>query len=190
MIDFAAHVVSQWSHAVNNPDICWNEIDQQLWTSPLEIIQFNAAMYYLETLREDEPAHLISNSCFSEWQMSLRSHRFSVYDLLVRPLQAKVDAIMTNDLVEHLDPFWIAFPNNINLKFINEEDTSLLMLLSGYSASILNFAPLGALLYAYGHPIEWCSNSNALDQADAGLQLLKKPILPEIRSAHQFGTFQ
>lgn len=58
MIDFAAHVVSQWSHAVNNPDICWNEIDQQLWTSPLEIIQFNAAMYYLETLREDEACSL------------------------------------------------------------------------------------------------------------------------------------
>ena len=130
---------------------CWPLVELIEWEDPIDVCTFNAALYYGETLQEQTPAHLLSGSVYNEWV------RFPAYRAQEHAINQRAQAVLRSPLMGEIDPFWLMFPNNINLNNWNSHDIAALMAISAYSRSIKTYKPLGVLLYIYGHPVQWVS---------------------------------
>lgn len=173
-------------------DHCWPFVDELSWENPIDILTFNAALYYGETLHEHTPAHLLSGGVYNEWVAAIKAERFSIYSQQKRVVHKRAQAILLNPLIKDLDPFWLMFPNNINLNNWNPADIAALMEISAHSNSIKAYKPFGVLLFIHGHPLKWVAANpdDPTDQAVKGLAFLEQPLQHIAQMNYKNGTFQ
>lgn len=171
---------------------CWPLVDWMPWDNPIDVWTFNAALYYGETLQEQTPAHLLSGGVHNEWVAAIKADRFPAYRQQEHAIDQRAQAVLRSPLMGDIDPFWLMFPNNINLNVWNPEDIAALMAISAYSRSIKMYKPLGVLLYIHGHPVQWVSAnpSDPIGQAAQGLTLLAQPLQHIAELSYKQGTFQ
>ena len=171
---------------------CWPLVELIEWEDPIDVCTFNAALYYGETLQEQTPAHLLSGSVYNEWVAAIKADRFPAYRAQEHAINQRAQAVLRSPLIGEIDPFWLMFPNNINLNNWNSHDIAALMAISAYSRSIKTYKPLGVLLYIYGHPVQWVSANpdDPIGQAAQGLTLLAQPLKHITEMSYKQGTFQ
>lgn len=170
---------------------CWPLVDALTWSNPMDIWTFNAALYYGETIQEQTPAHLLSGGLFNEWQAALRSDRFISYRNQEQKVLRRVAPILSSPLLDEIDPFWLLFPNNLNLLKWDEYDIAALLVLSAYSSSIRDYKPFGSILYIHGYPQQWVASNahDPVDNAFRGLELLTQPLRALAEHSYKMGTF-
>lgn len=173
-------------------DHCWPLVDILNWQNPIDVWTFNAALYYGETLSENTPAHLLSGGVYNEWIAAIKADRFLLYRQQEHAIEKRAQAVLRSPLMGDIDPFWLMFPNNINLKNWNPADVAALMAISAYSTSIKTYKPFGILLYVHGHPIQWVSANpdDPIGQAEQGLTLLAQPLQQVAELSYRQGTFR
>lgn len=171
---------------------CWPLADTVAWDNPIDVWTFKAALYYGETIQEEIPAHQLSGGVYNEWMSAIKSDRFPEYRKLEYATNHRVQAVLRNPLMGEVDPFWLMFPNNLNLNNWNPDDIAALMAISAYSNSIRSYKPLGVFLYVHGQPIHWVSMNldDPIAQASQGLSLLEQPLQKIAELSYKRGTFQ
>ena len=171
---------------------CWPLIDSLEWTNTPDVFTFNAALFYEETIKEQTPANLINGGLFNEWRTALTSSRFTAYSEKVEGIKERVRQALSHPLATSVDPFWLVFPNNLNLNTWNVDDIAVLMALSPYSATIQSYKPFGPLLYIHGHPEQWIEapQQDAINQAVQGLRYLHHSLKAIGIAEYTKGTFQ
>ena len=171
---------------------CWPLIDLLNWENPTDVWTFNAAIYYGETLHEHTPAHLLSGGVYNEWLAALKAYRFPEYRQQEHAIDQRAQAVLRSPLMGDIDPFWLMFPNNINLNNWNPADVAALMAIAAYSTSIKTYKPFGVFLYIHGHPVQWVSANPAdpVGQASQGLSLLSQPLQKIAEMNYRHGTFR
>lgn len=171
---------------------CWPLVDLIDWKNPIDIWTFNAALYYGETVREQTPAHLLAGGVYNEWIAAIKADRFPNYRQQEHAIEQRAQAVLRSPLMGDIDPFWLMFPNNINLSNWNPDDIAALMAIAAYSTSIKTYKPFGVLLYIHGHPIQWVSANpdDPINQAIQGLTLLAQPLQQIAEMSYRQGTFQ
>lgn len=171
---------------------CWPLLDPLVWEDPIDIWTFKAALYYGETIQEELPAHLLSGGVYNEWMSAIKSDRFPRYRQQEYAVNQRVQTVLRNPLMGDVDPFWLMFPNNLNLNNWNSADIAALMAISAYSDSVKNYKPLGVFLYIHGQPVHWVSANpeDPVAQAVQGLSLLEQPLQKIAELSYKHGTFQ
>lgn len=171
---------------------CWPLVDLLNWDNPTDVWTFNAALYYGETLNENTPAHLLAGGVYNEWVAAIKADRFPAYRQQEHAIDARAQAVLRSPLMGDIDPFWLMFPNNINLNNWNAADIAALMAIAAYSTSIKAYKPFGVLLYIHGHPVQWVSANpeDPMGQALQGLSLLAQPLKKIAEMNYKHGTFR